>query len=82
MDVSANDPVARYRSLVWRLTICNMVYGLMRTAALQGTWGVLPIISDPTTCCWLKMALRGRFVRSRGDAVLSDGRTGAIPSRR
>ena len=62
VDVSAHDPVARYRSLVWHLTICNMAYGLMRTTVLQGTWGVLPIIG-PDHLLLAQMALRGRFIR-------------------
>jgi glycosyltransferase involved in cell wall biosynthesis len=62
VDASFGDKVARYRALVWRLSTCNMVYGLMRRAVLQTTWGLLPVIG-PDHLLLAQMALRGRFVR-------------------
>jgi len=54
--------VERYTTLIWRLTRCNAIYGLMRREAVVRTGGYGPT-PGPDHLVLAKMALQGTFIQ-------------------
>jgi glycosyltransferase involved in cell wall biosynthesis len=65
IDLEQTTALARYKQLIWRLTICNMIYGVGRTAAMQATGGA-PAIIGADHLVLAKLALNGPIVRVGG----------------
>lgn len=62
VKVDQNDPVERFRHLIWELGICNMMLGLFRTHLLKAsaTWGI-SIFGD--TLLLSEVALSGKIIQ-------------------
>lgn len=66
LDASSLD---RYRHLIWRLGICNMIYGVARREAIAATQGYSDVLA-PDRLVLAKMALQGRILTVDGPLFL------------
>jgi glycosyltransferase involved in cell wall biosynthesis len=68
-DLGQQSALDRYKYLIWRLVICNMIYGVSRREALAATGGFPDVIS-PDHVVLARMALQGRVLRVGGHLFL------------
>lgn len=61
-QASARD---RYKHLIWRLSICNMIYGVARRDAMAATGGYMDVLA-PDRLVLARLALQGKIVRTGG----------------
>ena len=62
LDLDQVRPVDRYVSLIWKLTVCNAIYGVMRLSEVRQTSTRSPMPSlDHLVLA--ELALRGRFLQ-------------------
>ncbi|HEX7498560.1 MAG TPA: glycosyltransferase family 2 protein [Candidatus Limnocylindrales bacterium] len=69
IDLGQLTPLARYKHLIWRLTICNMIYGVARREALAATGG-FPDVLGPDHVVLARLALQGPILRVGGHLYL------------
>ena len=69
IDVGQPTALARYKHLIWRLSICNMVYGVARREALSATGGYGDVLA-PDRLVLAQMALQGPILRVGGHLFL------------
>jgi glycosyltransferase involved in cell wall biosynthesis len=65
IDADQSSALTRYKQLIWRLTICNMIYGVGRRHAMQATGGA-PNVVGPDHLVLAKLALAGPILRVGG----------------
>jgi hypothetical protein len=58
IDLGQPTALARYKHLIWRLTICNMIYGVARREALAATGG-FPDVLGPDHVVLARLVLQG-----------------------
>jgi glycosyltransferase involved in cell wall biosynthesis len=69
IDLGQASALARYKHLIWRLVICNMIYGVARRDALAATGG-FPDVLGPDHVVLARMALQGPILRVEGHLFL------------
>ena len=69
IDLGQPSALYRYKHLIWRLIICNMIYGVSRREAMAATGGFPDIIS-PDHGCLARMVLQGTVLRVGGHLFL------------
>jgi hypothetical protein len=69
IDVGQASALARYKHLIWRLVICNMVYGVARREAMVATGGYLDVLA-PDRLVLARLAIQGPIVRVGGHLFL------------
>ena len=69
IDVGQASALARYKHLIWRLVICNMVYGVARREAVVATGGYLDVLA-PDRLVLARLAIQGPIVRVGGHLFL------------
>lgn len=62
IDLSSSSALQRYRTLIWQLTICNMVYGMTRTASIQAIPSI-PAVLGADHLVLAHLALQSTIVR-------------------
>jgi len=65
IDVEQASSLARYKHLIWRLMICNMIYGVARREAMVAAGGYQDVIA-PDRLVLARLALQGPIVRVAG----------------
>jgi glycosyltransferase involved in cell wall biosynthesis len=63
--VDQTKAITRYKTLIWHLTICNMIYGVGRRDAMQATGGARNLLG-PDHLVLANLALRGPILRVGG----------------
>jgi len=69
IDLRDASSLDRYRHLIWRLGICNMIYGVARREAIAATQGYSDVLA-PDRLVLAKMALQGRILTVDGQLFL------------
>jgi glycosyltransferase involved in cell wall biosynthesis len=69
IDLDQASALDRYRHLIWRLAVCNMVYGVARRDALVATGG-FPDVFGPDHVVLARLALQGPILRVGGHLYL------------
>jgi glycosyltransferase involved in cell wall biosynthesis len=69
IDVCQASALARYKHLIWRLAICNMIYGVARRDAMVATGGYLDVLG-PDRLVLARLAMQGQIVRVGGHLFL------------
>ncbi|HEY1167874.1 MAG TPA: glycosyltransferase [Candidatus Limnocylindrales bacterium] len=69
IDLDQPSALDRYKRLIWRLAICNMIYGVARREALVATGG-FPDVFSPDHLVLARLALRGPILRVGGHLYL------------
>lgn len=69
IDVEQASALARYKHLIWRLILCNMIYGVGRRDAMAATGG-FPDVFGPDHVVLARMALQGPILRVGGHLFL------------
>ena len=69
IDLRDASNLDRYRHLIWRLGICNMIYGVARREAIAATQGYSDVLA-PDRLVLAKMALQGRILTVDGQLFL------------
>ena len=69
IDLGQPSALARYKRLIWRLVICNMIYGVARRDALVATGG-FPDVFSPDHVVLARLVLQGRVLRVGGHLYL------------
>ena len=62
LDVSQPRAIDRYLYLIWTLTLCNAIYGVIRRRAVAATGGA-EHTPGPDTLILAKLALQGTFIQ-------------------
>jgi glycosyltransferase involved in cell wall biosynthesis len=65
IDLDQPSALDRYKRLIWRLDVCNMIYGVARREAMAATGGFPDVIS-PDHVVLARLVLLGRVVRVDG----------------
>jgi len=68
IDLGQPSALARYKRLIWRLVICNMIYGVARRDALVATGG-FPDVFSPDHVVLARLVLQGRVLRVGGHCI-------------
>ncbi|HEX7490075.1 MAG TPA: glycosyltransferase [Candidatus Limnocylindrales bacterium] len=69
IDLRQASPLARYKHLIWRLAVCNMIYGVARRDALASTGG-FPDVFSPDHLVLAELALKGPILTVEGHLYL------------
>jgi glycosyltransferase involved in cell wall biosynthesis len=69
IDLDGRSALARYKRLIWRLTVCNMVYGVARRRAMAATGG-FPDVHGPDHLVLARLVLQGPFIQVGGHLYL------------
>jgi len=69
IDLGEPSALTRYKRLIWRLVICNMIYGVARREALVATGG-FPDTVSPDHLVLARLALQGPILRVGGHLFL------------
>lgn len=69
IDLGQPSALARYKHLIWRLNVCNMIYGVARRDALVATGG-FPDVFSPDHLVLAKLVLQGPVLRVGGNLYL------------
>jgi hypothetical protein len=69
IDLGQPRPLDRYKRLIWRLSICNMIYGVARRDALTATAGFADVLA-PDRLVLARLALQGTVLRTGGHLYL------------
>ncbi|MGA2514330.1 MAG: glycosyltransferase [Candidatus Limnocylindrales bacterium] len=69
IELGQRSALVRYKRLIWRLHVCNMIYGVARREALVATGG-FPDVFGPDHVVLGRLALRGPILRVGGHLYL------------
>jgi glycosyltransferase involved in cell wall biosynthesis len=69
IDLRQTSALARYKRLIWRLVICNMIYGVGRREAMVATGGYADALA-PDRLVLARLALQGRILTVDGRLYL------------
>jgi glycosyltransferase involved in cell wall biosynthesis len=65
VDLEQTSALARYKHLIWNLSICNMIYGVARRDAMVAAGGYRDVLA-PDRLVLARLALQGTIVRAGG----------------
>ena len=69
IDLRDASALVRYKRLIWRLTICNMIYGVGRREAMVATGGYADVLA-PDRLVLARLALQGPILTVGGHLYL------------
>ncbi len=65
IDLEQTSALDRYKHLIWRLSICNMIYGVARRDAMVAAGGYRDVLA-PDRLVLARLALQGTILRTGG----------------
>jgi glycosyltransferase involved in cell wall biosynthesis len=65
IDLEQTTALARYKHLIWNLSICNMIYGVARRDAMVAAGGYRDVLA-PDRLVLARLALQGPILRTGG----------------